>query len=371
MIPLSLTSLEDEDIAAATEVLRSGRLVQGECVAEFEDRIASTVGARYSIVMSSCTAALHVSLLGLGVGTGDLVIVPAYSWPATANVVEMTGAIPVFVDIERETSNIDPERLESTLRQLVAIDLIEHLRAIVVVHTFGLMADNPRLLDLATEYQVPMLEDAACALGGVLDGQPAGTWGIAGCFSFHPRKLVTTGEGGAIVTDDKDLAAFSRRFRDHGRQVTNKRTSFEMAGLNYRLSDFQAALGLSQLERLDMILDRRRYLARSYMDLLDDLPIALPIDGGLASTWQSFVVQLEERTDRKATIENLANLEIESSLGTIAIPSTKHFSNLSPVIPHDLPVVGEISRSSLALPFFTTMTRDDQELVTRALKISI
>ena len=369
MIPLSLTSLNDDDIAAATEVLRSGMLVQGERVAQFEEVIASTVGARYSVVMSSCTAALHVSLLGLGIGPGDLVIVPSYSWPATANVVEVTGAAPIFVDIDRETYNIDPDRLESTLRQLVSTGLINDIKAIIVVHAFGLMADNPRILDLAAEHQIPMVEDAACALGAVLDDRPAGIWGDVGCFSFHPRKLVTTGEGGAIVTDDEGLAAFAREFRDHGRRMTDGRASFVRAGLNYRLTDFQAALGLSQLARIDEILERRRHLAGSYMDLLDGLPLVLPIDGGLASTWQSFVVRLESGTNREAIISKLAELGIESSLGTIALPLTEHFSELSPVIPLELSVVGYVSESSLSLPFFTTMTSAEQRSVAQALEV--
>ena len=369
MIPLSMTSLTDDDIAAATDVLSSGMLVQGERVAQFEEAIALTTGARYSVVMSSCTAALHVSLLGLGIGRGDLVIVPAYSWPATANVVEVTGASVIFVDIDHETYNIDPDQLSSTLRQLVSTNHILDLKAIIVVHAFGLMAANPRILELAAEHQIPIVEDAACALGAELDDRPAGSWGDIGCFSFHPRKLVTTGEGGAIVTDDEGIAAFAREFRDHGRRMTGGRASFVRAGLNYRLTDFQAALGLSQLARIDEILERRRHLAGSYMDLLDGLPLVLPIDGGLASTWQSFVVRLESGTNREAIISKLAELGIESSLGTIALPLTEHFSELSPVIPLELSVVGYVSESSLSLPFFTTMTSAEQRSVAQALEV--
>ena len=371
MIPLSQPALTDDDIAAATKVISSGMLVQGQNVAQFEEAIASITGARYAVALSSCTAALHTSLLGLGIGRGDLVIVPAYSWPATANVVELTGAVPVFVDIDDETYNIDPDRLKSTLEQLVSTDRIRDLKAIIVVHAFGLMADNPRILELAAEHQIPMVEDAACALGAKLEGRPAGIWGDIGCFSFHPRKLVTTGEGGAIVTSDAEIAAFAREFRDHGRRITDTKASFVIAGLNYRLTDFQAALGLSQLRRIDEILERRRDLARNYRHLLHRLPIALPVDGGLASTWQSFVVRLERGIDRDTIIAKLAELGIESSLGTIALPLTEHYSELSPVTPQECPVVGDVSESSLALPFFSTMSNADQLRVAQALETAL
>ena len=368
MIPLSRPALTDDDIAAATEVISSGMLVQGQNVAQFEEAISSMTGARYSVALSSCTAALHTSLLGLGIGPGDLVIVPAYSWPATANVVELAGAVPVFVDIDHETYNIDPDRLKSTLQQLVSTSRIQDLKAIIVVHTFGLMAANPRILELAAEHQIPMVEDAACALGAKLDDRPAGIWGDVGCFSFHPRKLVTTGEGGAIVTSNPKIAAFAREFRDHGRRMTDTKASFVIAGLNYRLTDFQAALGLSQLKRIDEILERQRDLARNYRNLLHGLPIALPVDGGLASTWQSFVVRLESGTDRDTVITKLGELGVESSLGTIALPLTEHFSKLSPVIPQEFPVVSDVSESSLALPFFSTMSNADQRRVAQALE---
>jgi len=371
MIPLSLTALTEDDIAAATEVMSSGMLVQGEQVTLFEEAIASITGARYAVVLSSCTAALHVSLLGFGIGPGDLVVVPAYSWPATANVVELTGAVPIFVDIDQTSYNIDPDRLESTLELLTSAGLIQDLKAIIVVHAFGLMADNPRILELLAEHQIPLIEDAACALGAELDNRPAGGWGDAGCFSFHPRKLVTTGEGGAIVTNDAELAAFAREFRDHGRRVTDRKTSFVIAGLNYRLTDFQAALGLSQLKRLNEILGQRRDLAGNYMDLLHNLPVGLPVDGGLAATWQSFVIRLESGTNRETIIAKLARLGIESSLGTIALPLTEHSAELTPVIPQDFPVVSDVSKSLLALPFFTTMSDADQRLVAQALESTL
>ena len=331
-------------------------------VRDFEEAFARKMEVEHALAVTSGTAALRVALAGISVGPGDEVITQAFTFVATVEAIIEAGATPIVTEVD-STLNMDPEDLERRITP--------ETKAIIVVHAFGLMADNPRILELAAEHQIPMVEDAACALGAKLDDRPAGIWGDVGCFSFHPRKLVTTGEGGAIVTSNPKIAAFAREFRDHGRRMTDTKASFVIAGLNYRLTDFQAALGLSQLKRIDEILERQRDLARSYRNLLHGLPIALPVDGGLASTWQSFVVRLESGTDRDTVIEKLGELGVESSLGTIALPLTEHFSKLSPVIPQEFPVVSDVSGSSLALPFFSTMTDADQQHVAQALETAL
>src|SRR3972149_6872416 len=204
MIRLTIPSIEEDDLKATREVLESGFLVQGAQVAEFERSIASYVGVKHVVAVSNCTAALHLALLALDVRPGDLVLVTTYSWVATANVIELCGAQPVFVDIQPDTFNMDPERLAESLGRLMATaETARRVKAILPVHTFGQMADMTAITKIAEQYGVPVIEDAACSLGAKWEERQAGSWGVMGCFSFHPRKAITTGEGGALTTNDE------------------------------------------------------------------------------------------------------------------------------------------------------------------------
>jgi dTDP-4-amino-4,6-dideoxygalactose transaminase len=259
MIRLTIPSIDEDDLHAVREVLASGYLVQGKKVAAFEQIVADYVGTKYAVVVSNCTAALHLSLLALDVRPGDLVLVTAYSWLSTANVIELCGAHPVFVDISPDSFNMNPDCLKKALERLMtATDSGRRVKAILPVHTFGQMADMPAILKLAELYNIPVIEDAACALGATLHGRQAGTWGMMGCFSFHPRKAITTGEGGILTTNDSALASRLRALRNHGQDPDASSPDFIMPGFNYRMTEFQAALGITQMAKLDRIIANDR-----------------------------------------------------------------------------------------------------------------
>ncbi len=271
MIRLTRPSIEADDLQAVHDAVASGHLVQGPRVAEFERAVADLVGARHAVAVTNCTAALQMALLALDVKAGDVVVVGAYSWPTTANVVELCGAQPVFVDVDPATFNLDPEALDATLTRLRrSRELARRVKAIIPIHTFGQIADMPRILEVAARHGVPVIEDAACALGASLDGRQAGAWGVMGCFSFHPRKAVTTGEGGAITTDDDRLAAYLRALRNHGQDFeAGTPDQFVMPGFNNRMTEFQGALGVTQMSKVARIVAARRAHAARDQELLD------------------------------------------------------------------------------------------------------
>jgi perosamine synthetase len=367
MIRLTIPSIEDEDLRAVKEALASGYLVQGPRVAAFETHVAERVGTDFAVAVSSCTAALHLSLLALGAQAGDLVIVTAYSWVATANVIELCGAHPVFVDIEPRSFNMDPSALELVLKRLMSNrETARRVKAILPVHAFGLMANMSAIMQLADRYQIPVIEDAACALGASLEERPAGAWGKLGCFSFHPRKAVTTGEGGIIVGSDGELIRRLQALRNHGQDPHSQSPDFILPGLNYRITEFQAALGLTQMKKLDHIIRSRRNLARGYDELLRETPLTLPaVPSGHAPVFQSYVVLLpqEDPDFRNQIIARLEEKGVESTIGTWNLPMTRFFRTRYGFKPGDFPISDRIFARSLTLPLYAHMTRSDQETV--------
>ncbi len=365
MIRLTIPSIEEDDLEAVREVLASGYLVQGPRVAAFEQAVAAYVGTRYAVAVSNCTAALHLALLALDVGPGDLVLVTAYSWPATANVIELCGAQPVFVDIRPDTFNLDPARQEEALRRLMAeADTARRMKAILPVHTFGQMADMPAILELAERYELPVVEDAACALGATLHGRQAGTWGVMGCFSFHPRKAITTGEGGIITTDDPNLVRRLRALRNHGQDPDASAPDFILPGFNYRMTEFQAALGITQMGKLERIIAARRSLAVRYNALLGDTPLHSPVvAAGAQHVYQSYVALLPEtEAPRRADlIRRLRTEGVETTIGTWHIPLTAYFCSRYGFQPGSFPVVDSVFKRSLTLPLYESMTQSQQE----------
>jgi dTDP-4-amino-4,6-dideoxygalactose transaminase len=371
MIRLIVPSIEEDDLKAVGEVLASGYLVQGERVAEFEKAVADYVGCTHAVAVSSCTAALHLSLLALNVGPGDIVLVTAYSWIATANVIELCSAKPVFVDICPVTFNIDPKSLEKTLEQLWADrETARRIKAIMPVHTFGQMADMEAILELASRYHLPVIEDAACALGATLNGRQAGTWGVMGCFSFHPRKAITTGEGGIITSNDSKLVRRLRALRNHGQDPEASSPDFIMPGLNYRMTEFQAALGLSQMRKLDRIIASRRRLAAFYNQLLEERPLQVPVvSPGNKSAYQSYVVLLPERfaVRRDGLVASLKNKGVESSIGTCHMPITTYYRARYGHQIGDFPVTDHVFARSLTLPLYETLSEQGQRQVVNSL----
>lgn len=361
MIRLTIPEIGDEEIAAVAAVLRSGYLVQGQHVLAFEQQVAEYVGTRHAIAVSSGTAALHLALLAAGVGPGDEVIVPDFTFPATANVVELVGARPVLVDIDLATFNVDVAQLRPAITP--------RTKAIMPVHLFGQPAEMAPILELAAEHKLLVIEDAACALGAEYHGRRCGSLGNAGCFSFHPRKAITTGEGGMIVTDDENLAERLRQLRNHGMTRERDVVRFVAAGFNYRMTDFQGALGAVQMGRLEEIIARRIHLAGLYQQALADLPgVTRPTAmDGRRHVWQSYVVLLDDDVDRAGVMRVLAEAGIETTIGTYAVSAQPHYAGKA----GSLPSSRRAYEHGLCLPLHTRMSEADIDEVAQWLKKAV
>jgi len=361
-ISLSRPYFDAQELEAVRRVLESGWVVQGPEVEAFEARIAELHQARYCIAVSSGTAALHICYLALGIGAGDAVFIPSFAWPSAAHMAKLVGAQPFFVDVLPDTYNIDSADLR--LRIKGCLSQGEHKpRAIVPVHEFGLAAEIDEVLAIAAEHSLELVEDAACALGAAYHGKPVGTFGVVGIFSFHPRKSITTGEGGAIVTNDADLAERCRCWRNHGQRMVDGRRDFVAPGLNYRMTEMQAAIGRIQLSKFESILQTRRELARQYLDGLEGCPkLRLP-PNVLEHTWQTLMVVLEETIDRTALIQQLAKQGIESGPGSVAGHKAAHFQPQP-----SLPVSILLHERGLALPLHAGLQQKQVAFVIERLR---
>jgi len=365
VIRVARPHVTDADGAAVAAVLASGFLTQGQHVARFEGALVRLVGAPYAVAVSSGTAALHLALLAAGVGPGDEVVTSAFTFPATANVVELVGAHPVLVDIDLETFTMDVAAAEDALTP--------RSRALLPVHAFGLMADMEALGRLAARRNLIVVEDAACALGAsqVIDGRstPAGAAGDLGCFSFHPRKSVTTGEGGAVTTSDATLAARLRRLRNHGLEPGPEGPDVAEPGFNYRMTELQAALGLVQVERLAWALAERRRLAALYDEVLADLDwLQRPHEPKhRVHAWQSYVVLLAPGIDRERLVSRLKAHGIEAVRGAYAVHRLRFYRDRYGYTSDRFPAASAAHDRALALPLWPGMGTDAVEQVARAL----
>jgi perosamine synthetase len=348
-IRLARPDVGSAEAAAVAEVLESGQLTMGPKVAEFEALLATACAVEHALVVSSGTAALHLAVLALGIGPGDEVLVPAYTFPATGNVVAWAGATPVLVEVDPRTMNLDVARVPDAVTS--------RTRAVIAVHLFGRPLEWEALREAVGD-DVLLVEDAAGALGARRRGRPCGGLGVLGCLSFHPRKIVTTGEGGAVTTSDPDLAQRIREMRDHG---IDRRGDFEIAapGLNYRLSDILCAVGIPQLERLEELLSARERLAAAYSERLDgvvELPCA---EDGDRHGWQAYVVQLDRRDE---ALEALRAEGIEAQIGTYALHRLGAYRDQGP-----FPGADRCYERALALPFHTGLGPDEVERVAAVL----
>lgn len=347
-IRLARPDVGEAELAALAEVVASGQLTMGPQVEAFEAALTDAVGTAHAVALSSGTAALHLAILALGIGRGDEVIVPAYTFPATANAVELSGARAVLVDVDPETFLVRPE--------LVAEAVTPRTRAVLAVHLFGRPVDWEEL-QTAVPQEVALVEDAAGALGARYRGTPCGALGLLACLSFHPRKIVTTGEGGAITTDEAELAASARRLRHHG--LAGDPIDIAVPGLNYRLPDLLCALGIPQLRRLESLLTARERVAGWYTERLGHLVGTPSASEGDRHGWQAYVIRLERRD------EALAGLRadgIEAQIGTYAVNRLSAYRERG-----DFPGADEAFERALALPLATTTTEDEVDRVVRAL----
>jgi perosamine synthetase len=374
VIPIAKPALEEAEADAAREVVLSGWVTQGPQVAAFESEFAERVGAAHACAVSSCTTALHLALIGLSIGPGDEVITASHSFIATANAIRYCGATPIFVDIDRDTYNIDPER--------VAEAVTPRTRAVLAVHQIGMPCDLRALLAICESHGIPLIEDAACAAGSEI--RINGNWesigrprGAVACFSFHPRKVITTGDGGMLTTNDAALDRSFRLLRQHGMSVPDTvrhgapKVIFEdypMLGYNYRLTDIQAAIGRKQIQRLSGLVARRRALAERYANLLGNIEgLGLPFEPAWArSNWQSYCVRLPDRIEQKALMQSLLDQDISTRRGIMCAHREAPYADQAQ--PHELRHSEAAQDHGILLPIYTQMTEEDQSRVADALR---
>jgi dTDP-4-amino-4,6-dideoxygalactose transaminase len=381
----------DEEIAAAGEALRSGWVSQGPTVARFEQDFAEYVGAQHACAVSNCTTALHVALLAIGVAAGDEVITVSHSFIATANAIRYCGAVPVFVDIEPETFNMDPSLIEAAIT--------ERTKAILCVHQVGMPCALPEIVAIAARHGLRVIEDAACAIGSEIRlgdhwekvGKPHGD--IA-CFSFHPRKVITTGEGGMLTTNNADWDRQFRLLRQHCMSVSDAARhsssqvifeSYPGLGFNYRMTDIQAAVGCEQLKRLPGLISKRRELAARYTALLADIPgVVPPFEPDWArSTWQSYCVRLEPDVDQVEVMQSMLDAGVATRRGIMcahregAYPKGQWGCGYTGLCGCNAGICERLRHSEEAqdhvviLPLFPQMTPEEQEHVVRSLRTAM
>jgi dTDP-4-amino-4,6-dideoxygalactose transaminase len=368
-VPFARPSFGGGEAEAVAEVLASGWLTQGPRVEEFERRFAERVDAADAVATTSCTTALHLALYALGVGPGDEVVVPSLSFIATANAVWQCGARPVFADIDPATCNLDP--------RAAAAAITPRTKAIIPVHQIGLPADMDAFAELAERFGVAIVEDAACAIGARHRGRPIGSLGFPACFSFHPRKVITCGEGGMIATSDPALAERLRRLRQHSmdRSALDRHAARRVViegypehGFNYRMTDLQAAVGIRQLEDLDFILAERRRLARRYNEAFADVPgVALPYDPPYAwRTWQSYPLRVvpDAPLDARELMDALLEEGIRTRPGVMAIHLEPAYADPGLYLPHTEAVAREV----VLLPLFPGLEDAEQDRVIDAVR---
>jgi perosamine synthetase len=382
-LPITRAVFGPEEAAAVQEPLASGWVVQGPRVAEFEQKFSAYTGAPHSIATTSCTTALHLAVRALGLKPGDEVIVPAFTWVSTANVVEYEGARPVFCDIDLATFNLDVSRLESLVTPRTV--------GIIPVHLLGLCADMDEVQRVARKHGLWVVEDAACAFGGWIGDRHAGTFGDAGCFSFHPRKSITTGEGGMLTTANDRLAARTRSLRDHGATRTDHQrhhgkaafllAEYHEVGYNYRMTDIQGALGSVQMDRADAILDGRRAIAAAYDARLGAIDWLRPpvVPRGYTHGYQAYVTLFAPEAPslanmdalngrRNALMQRLEDMGISTRQGTHAPVLLDVYREKYGLRAEDFPNATLADRLTLTLPLAVQMSEDDVDAVVEELR---
>jgi perosamine synthetase len=365
-IALGQPTFGDEELAAVAEVLQSGWVAgQGPVAKDFEQRFAALCGTSSALTLNNCTAALHLAIQALGAGPGDEVVVADYTFPATAHAVRYTGAEPVFADVRPDIWTVDPEAVRAAITPRTV--------GVIAVDAFGMPADYDELRAITDQHSLWLLEDAACSAGATYKGRPAGSLADAACFSFHGRKGITSGEGGAITTDNAELIAHARKLHFFGIESAFARAGstdlpvpvFDEIGWNYKLSEIAAAVVSAQLNRLPDLLAARRRVAAGYRELLGDVEeVTLPVElSDRETVWQSYVLTLGPDVDRGRTAADLRGRGIQCNIGTYA-------SHLQPVygLRQECPVSADIFVRHLAIPMHANLTDAQVEIVAKAVR---
>lgn len=358
VVPLSRPSITDDDIAAVVEVLQSSTLSLGPKLAAFEAAVARRIGVDAAIGVNSGTSGLHACLAALEIGPGDDVVTTPFSFIASANCILYQGATPVFVDIDPETLCLDPNRIDATVTS--------RTRALLPVDVFGQPANLEALRAIANRHDLAVIEDACEAVGSERLGQPAGTGVTAAVFAFYPNKQMTTGEGGIVVSDDGGLANVIRSVVNQGRDDNGTWMNHVRLGFNYRLDEMSAALGLSQLQRLDAIIAARARVAAWYAERLRDVPgVVVPTIAAETTrmSWFVYVIQLDPRIDRARLMAELAGERIPTRPYFVPIHLQPYYRQRFGYRPGDFPVTERIAAATLALPFFTDMAEEQVDYV--------
>lgn len=363
----------NEEWEALKAPIESGWITQGPKVKEFEKLFADRHKVKHALAVSNCTTALHLALIASGVKEGDEVIVPAFTWVATANAVMFCNATPVFIDIDPVTFNIDVVQIKNKITSKT--------KAIIPVHLFGLCADVDFIKQNFPELKI--IEDGACAAGASLRGKPAGSLGEIGCFSFHPRKSITTGEGGMLTTNNDDIAAHLDKLRNHGASISEEQrhqgpkpyilSAFDIVGYNYRMTDLQGALGTVQIKKLDQFIDERQQWADYYFDNLKDISwLRTPeVPEGYKHGWQSYVLFIDEEKSplkRNDMMEALQQKGIATRPGTHAVHMLGAYANTFNLRPSDFPEAYAADQYSMSIPLHNKMVKADFDYIITALK---
>ena len=371
MIPIAKPYLTADEAKAAYDTILTGWITQGPRVAEFEEKFAAYTGARYAVAVSNCTTALHLSMIAAGIGPGDEVICPSMSYIATANCIKYVNATPVFAEVDPETYNLDVSDVEARITPKT--------KAILLVHQIGMPGDIDAFAALAKKHQLKLIEDAACAAGSSYKGNKIGSHSELVCFSFHPRKVISTGDGGMITTNREDFYQRLKLLRQHGMSVNDrvrhesKQVIFEdhiEVGYNYRLTDIQAAVGIKQLEKLDWIVAERRKIAEQYLDAFQDIScIRLPHEKeGYFSNYQSFSIFIkpEAALSRNELMQKMLELGIATRRGIMTSHrETAYKSEKNNVY---LPTSEDVSDRSIILPLFVPMPQSEIDLIIRTFR---
>lgn len=356
-IPLAKPNIIEKDIQLVSEVLRSGMLVQGKYVSELENSFIKLTKTKFASALSNGTATMHLALISLGIKEGDEVIVPAFSYVATANVVELVGAKPIFIDIDISTYNIDVTKIEAAITSKT--------KAIIPVHEFGLACEIDEVERIAKKHKLYVIEDAACALGAKYKDHHVGSFGDFGSFSLHPRKAISSGEGGVLITNNFDYDKKIKTLRNHGTEIIDGRLDFTEIGFNYRLTDFQAALVYSQMDRLEKSIDYKNELAEIYFSEISSNKIILPsVPNHTRHTWQTYHILLNEGINREDIISKLREKNIGVNLGAQCIPYMKVYKekynyNCVKLFPNAL----NAYKNGLALPIYDLITKEQVKYI--------